>query len=32
MVPALLTAGSTVVYSYYLYEQLDRDSEPDVTE
>ena len=32
VVPALLTAGITVVYSYYLYEQLERDSEPDVTE
>lgn len=30
--PALLTAGITVVYSYFLYEQLERDSEPDVTE
>jgi uncharacterized membrane protein len=27
VVPALLTAGITVVYSYYLYEQLERDSE-----
>jgi len=26
VVPALLTAGITVVYSYYLYEQLERDS------
>jgi uncharacterized membrane protein len=32
VVPALLTAGITVVYSYFLYEQLERDSEPDVTE
>jgi uncharacterized membrane protein len=32
VVPALLTAGITVVYSYYLYEQPERDSEPDVTE
>ena len=32
VVPALLTAGITAVYSYYLYEQLERDSEPDVTE
>jgi uncharacterized membrane protein len=32
VVPALLTAGISVVYSYYLYEQLERDSEPDVTE
>ncbi|GAB6862494.1 hypothetical protein JCM17092_25830 [Haloplanus litoreus] len=30
--PALLTAGITVVYSYYFYEQLERDSVPDVTE
>lgn len=27
VVPALLTAGITVVYSYYLYEQLERDSD-----
>jgi len=26
-VPALLTAGGTIVYSYYLYERLDRTSE-----
>ena len=32
VVPALLTAGITVVYSYYLYEQLERGSEPDTTE
>jgi len=32
VVPALLTAGITVVYSYYLYEQLERGSEPDPTE
>jgi len=25
--PALLTAGGTIVYSYYLYERLDRTSE-----
>jgi len=27
LVPALLTAGGTIVYSYYLYERLDRNSE-----
>lgn len=27
LVPALLTAGGTIVYSYYLYERLDRTSE-----
>jgi len=26
LVPALLTAGGTIVYSYYLYERLDRTS------
>jgi uncharacterized membrane protein len=31
VVPALLTAGITIVYSYYLYEQLERDSERDPT-
>ena len=31
VVPALLTAGVTVVYSYYLYEKLERNS-PDETE
>lgn len=31
IVPALLTAGITVVYSYYVYEQLERDSDPDST-
>jgi len=28
VVPALLTAGITIVYSYYRYEQLEDDSEP----
>jgi len=32
VIPALLTAGLTVVHSYYLYEQLERDSEPDTRE
>ena len=32
VVPALLAAGITVVYSYYLYEQLERGSEPDTRE
>jgi uncharacterized membrane protein len=31
VVPALFTAGITIVYSYYLYEQLERDSERDPT-
>jgi len=29
VVPALLTAGITIAYSYYLYEQLERDAEAD---
>lgn len=32
MVPALLTAAITIVYSYYLYEQLERGAGPDSTE
>jgi len=31
IVPALLTAGITVVYSYYLYEQIERGSDTDST-
>jgi len=31
LVPALLTAGITVVYSYYLYEQIERGSDTDST-
>jgi len=27
LVPALLTAGITIVYSYYVYEQIERDSD-----
>ena len=27
IVPALLTAGITIVYSYYLYEQIERDAD-----
>jgi uncharacterized membrane protein len=27
LVPALLTAGITIVYSYYVYEQIERRSE-----
>jgi uncharacterized membrane protein len=29
LVPALLTAGITVVYSYYLYEQIERGTDSD---
>jgi len=32
VVPALLTAGITVVYSYYLYEQIERGADSDPTE
>ncbi|MEA5389297.1 SdpI family protein [Haloarculaceae archaeon H-GB11] len=31
IVPALLTAGITVVYSYYVYEQIERGSDTDST-
>lgn len=32
IVPALLTASITIVYSYYLYEQIERDANADSTE